>query len=97
MSTSFSVDISQYTLYRSLGNDKKVLEHRVDRSDVISCLTNLGYSNINERGMARGRFGMIPGLEETLASATVCVPTNAFVEVKAMGRNNKLLFFTFTY
>lgn len=97
MSTSFSVDIGQYTLYRSLGNGKKVLEHRVDRSDVISCLTNLGYSNINERGMARGRFGVIPGLEETLESATICVPTNAFVEVKAMGRNNKLLYLTFTY
>lgn len=97
MSTSFSIDLKQYTLYRAIGAEKELLKQRVDRSDVIACLSSLGYNNISEMGIVRTRFGVIPCLEETLTGVTLGIPTSAQVEVKAMGRNNNHLLFTFSF
>ena len=97
MSKSFSVDLNQYTLYRPIGSDKKMLEGRVDRSDVVACLNDMGYNNISEVGVARARFGVIPFLEDSLAGATLGVPTNAYVDVKAMGRAGNQLLITFKF
>lgn len=74
-----------------------MLKTRVDRSDVIACLNSLGYSNIAEQGMTRARFGIIPCLEDTLAGATLGIPSNAYVEVKALGRKSTHLLLTFTF
>lgn len=97
MSTSFSIDLKQYTLYRAIGSEKEMLKQRVDRSDVIACLASLGYHNISEVGVVRTRFGVIPCLDDTLAGATIGIPTNAVVEVKVMGRDSNQLLFTFSF
>ena len=97
MSTSFSIDLKQYTLYRAIGTEKELLKQRVDRSDVIACLSGLGYNNISEMGIVRTRFGVIPCLEETLSGATLGIPTSAAVEVRALGRTNRQLLFTFSF
>lgn len=97
MSTSFSIDLNQYTLYRAIATEKRLLKQRVDRSDVIACLHNLGYHNISEIGVVRTRFGTIPCLDDTLAGATLGVPTSAVVDVKVMGRNSSHLLFTFSF
>lgn len=97
MSKSFSIDLNQFTLYRSIGSGKDLLKTRVDRSDVIACLNELGYSNISERGMVRSRHGMIPSLEDVLAGETLGIPSNARVEVRTLGRQASHLLFIFIY
>lgn len=97
MPKSFSMDLNQFTLYRSIGSEKDLLKTRVDRSDIIACLNQLGYSNIAERGMVRARHGIIPSLEDIMAGATLGIPSNARVEVRVVGRQSNHLLFTFIY
>lgn len=97
MPKSFSIDLNSYHLYRHIGVDEKPLKQRVDRTDVIGVLNNLGYDNIQERGFSRTRFGIIPSLEDTLASWTLGIPTSAVVNVKGMGRKSHQLMITFTF
>lgn len=97
MSISFCIDLNQYALYRHIGSEKEPLKHRVDRSDIIACLSNLGYNNISEVGTTRLRYGVIPCLEETLTSATLGVPTDAFVAVKPLARHSSSLMIVFTF
>lgn len=97
MSKSFSIDLNQFTLYRAIPGQKQILKTRVDRVDAVSVLNDLGYQNIKELGITRARYGIIPSIEDTLSFSTIGIPTNAYVEVKSMGRKSNLLLFTFTY
>lgn len=97
MPRSFSIDCSQYTLYRHIGLGKEPLKTRVDRSDVIACLNSLGYANIPEQGIVRARYGTIPCLEDTLTAATLGIPSTAMVEVRVIGRRTTNLLLTFIF
>lgn len=97
MPKSFSIDLNGYTLYRTMGNNVTPLKTRVDRADVIGVLNNLGYDNITECSSMRGRFGVIPSLEDTLAGWTVGIPTTATVKVKSIGHKSHQLMITFTF
>ena len=97
MPKSFSIDLKQFTLYRPIADTGKVLKTRVDRSDVVACLNGLGYHNIDEVGITRGRYGIIPSLEDCLSGKTLGIPASATVHVRALGRHPDHLLFTFTY
>lgn len=97
MPKSFSIDLNGYTLYRTIGNGENPLKGRVDRSDVVGVLNSLGYHNIAEHGLNRSRFGVIPSLEDTLASWTIGIPTDASVRLKSIGRKSHQLMITFTF
>lgn len=97
MPKSFSIDLKQFTLYRPIGNGEKVVKRRVDRADIIACLNELGYNNIDERGMRSVQFGVIPCLDDIMAGKTLGIPASAQIHVRAIGRKSDHLLLTFTY
>lgn len=98
MSKSFSIDLSQFSLCRTIGVGEKILQGAIGPYEVSQVLISLGYVNLNEYSeILPFRFGVIPMLNETLESATLGIPTSARVDVKRLGGNSQRLLLTFIY
>lgn len=98
MSKSFSIDLTQYSLCRPIADGEKILQRTVGPYEVAQLLTDLGYSDVDEYGeVLPFRFGFIPSLLETLASATLGIPTTARINLKRMGGKSQRLLLMFTY
>lgn len=97
MSRSFSIDLNQYRVYRTIGDGKEVLSTQSDRSDLIACLEALGYTNISEASCTGKRFGDIFNLEDVLTHETIGIPTSAQVDVMKTHRLGNSYHLTFTY
>lgn len=97
MSKSFSIDLKQYGLSRTIGNGEKILRRPVDTYDVMQTLNDLGYNNFDEQNVAGSLFGIIPDLESSIQNATLGIPTTAQVNVRRMGNRKSLLLVTFTF
>lgn len=97
MSKSFGIDLKDYQLTRTIGNEGKTLKTSVDRSDLINCLEGLGYTRLAEASFGNGRFGTIPDFEEALIKHTLGIPTCANVEVNRIGPTGSFYHISFTY
>ena len=98
MSKSFSIDLTPFSLCRPIAGGEKILQRAIGPYEVSQILIDLGYNNLNEYSeVLPFRFGVIPSLNETLAEATLGVPTTARVDVKRMGGKSQRLLLTFIY
>lgn len=98
MSKSFSIDLTPFSLCRPIAGGEKILQRAIGPYEVSQILIDLGYTNLNEYSeVLPFRFGVIPSLNETLAEATLGVPTTARVDVKRMGGKSQRLLLTFIY
>lgn len=97
MSKSFSIDLKDYQLIRTLGPEGKTLKTSVDRSDLINCLEGLGYTRLSEVSFGNGRFGTIPDFEEALTKLTMGIPSSAILEVSRIGAVGSFYHLSFTY
>lgn len=98
MSKSFSMRLSDFTIARPIGLKEKLLNRAVDLTDVISILTDEGFSSFNEDRYAHTVYGRdLSHLRERIASQVLGVPRSAYVEIDAYGPNSDFLVIKFNY
>lgn len=86
MSRSFLVDLSAYTLYRTVGIGTVPLKRAMGVSDLVSILMDLGYRNI-DTGFGQAYIWGIDmnNLRGTLMEMVVGVPSTAEVNISLLG------------
>lgn len=98
MSKSFSIDLKAFPLYRPIPGGEKILQGTIGPYEVSQVLMDLGYADIDEYSeVLPFRFGIIPALTETLAEATMGIPSTAQIKVKRLGGKTRLLLLTFNF
>lgn len=98
MSKSFAIDLTPFALCRTIADGQKILQRAIGPYEVSQELLGLGYYNLDEYAdVLPTRFGVIPELNETLATATLGIPTSARVNIKRMGGKSQRLLLMFTY
>lgn len=98
MSRSFSINLEHFTLGRPIANSKKLLERKIDVTDVISVLIDEGFTEFNEQRIYHRMHGHdYEGLREGILDKLVGVPRTAYVNISAYGKNNAYLLITLEY
>lgn len=98
MSKSFSIDLNRYSLGRTIGGSKKLLERKLDVSDLISVLMDEGFSEFNETRVYHQLHGHdMAGFRSLITSGVLGVPRHAFVTITAFGKDNQQLVVEFDY
>ncbi|MNG46933.1 hypothetical protein D3C79_47970 [compost metagenome] len=98
MSRSFSINLERFTLGRPIGDGKKLLERKIDVTDVISVLMDEGFTEFNEQRIYHRMHGHdFEGLREGILEKIAGVPRDAYVNISAYGKANAFLLITLEY
>lgn len=98
MSRSFSIDLERFTLGRPIADSKRLVERKIDVTDVISVLMDEGFTDFNEQRIYHRMHGYdYEGLREGILEKLVGVPRTAYVNISAYGRANAFLLITLEY
>jgi hypothetical protein len=95
---SFSIDLRQFTLGRPIGDGKKLLERKIDVTDVISVLMDEGFTNFNEQRIYHRMHGHdFEGVREQIVAKLTGIPRDAYVTITASGKERVHLLIAFDY
>lgn len=98
MSKSFSIDLNRYSLGRTIGGSKKLLERKLDVSDLISVLSDEGFSEFNENRVYHQLHGHdMNGFRGHIVAGVLGIPRHAYVTITAFGKDNQQLVIEFDY
>lgn len=99
MSKSFIVDLNHYKVYQSIANKEKLLERKIDMSDIVSVLMDEGFNNFKEnRFIYRKIYGIDSNnFRESIVSATIGIPRHAIVSFIRMGQVRNLVSVQFSF
>jgi len=98
VSRSFSINLERFTLGRPIADSKKLVERKIDVTDVISVLMDEGFTEFNEHRVYHRMHGHdYEGLREGILEKIVGVPRTAYVNISAYGKDNVFLHITLEY
>lgn len=98
VSRSFSIDLRQFTLGRPIGDGKRLLERKIDVTDVISILIDEGFTEFNEQRIYHQMYGHdYQNLRELVLDKLTGIPRNAYVNISAFGKERVHLLISFEY
>ena len=98
MPKSFTVSMDDYTLSLPIGGSGKRLARGLDVVDLISVLSDEGFSNINYGTTYHRMYGDdLNSFREQIAESAMGVPRDAAVDIRSLGGIRGKYLVTFDY